>query len=380
MSGVNEYTYNAEDVRIRNLCGSDETIYTYNTNCKLSQLLMKTTNGIVTKYVYGLGLIGEEKQGCFKTYHFDYRGSTVAITNESGCITDTFEYDTYGKLIFRTGSTFVIFGYNGRDGVVTDRNGLIYMRARYYSPEHRRFVNADIVKGEITNAITLNRYAYANGNPVSNVDPFGLVVDERGSNYKNQSSQTLTIDLQKFLDEYFVGKTTTEVFLDDNMREALLEALKHAIRTEPRPNNIAPGTWAKQVQKDLQWADDILGPSSKFAKGLKVVPFVSAIVDTGTGIYENYQNGVDEQRIMSDSVVDLGFSVTGTILSTAVAGFTTGFLVGSVAPGVGNLIGALVGLGTSIGFYFVTEVSEYKDKSMVEWAKEGLDWVYDKLF
>ena len=64
--------------------------------------------------------------------------------------------------------------YNGRDGVVTDDNGLIYMRARYYSPELRRFVNADIIAGEITNAITLNRYAYANGNPVSFVDPLGL--------------------------------------------------------------------------------------------------------------------------------------------------------------------------------------------------------------
>ena len=69
--------------------------------------------------------------------------------------------------------------YNGRDGVVTDDNGLIYMRARYYSPELRRFVNADIIAGKITNAITLNRYAYANGNPVSNVDPFGLSA-ERG--------------------------------------------------------------------------------------------------------------------------------------------------------------------------------------------------------
>ena len=48
------------------------------------------------------------------------------------------------------------------------------MRARYYSPELRRFINADIIAGEISNAITLNRYAYANGNPVSNVDPFGL--------------------------------------------------------------------------------------------------------------------------------------------------------------------------------------------------------------
>ena len=86
----------------------------------------------------------------------------------------------HGKVTERTGSTFVIFGYNGRDGVVTDRNGLLYMRARYYSPEHRRFVNADVIPGEISNAITLNRYAYANGNPVSNVDPFGLSA-ERGS-------------------------------------------------------------------------------------------------------------------------------------------------------------------------------------------------------
>ena len=48
------------------------------------------------------------------------------------------------------------------------------MRARYYSPDMRRFVNADIVAGQISNAVTLNRFAYANGNPVSFVDPFGL--------------------------------------------------------------------------------------------------------------------------------------------------------------------------------------------------------------
>ena len=175
-AGGHTYTYNAEDVRIRNLCSDEDTTYTYNTNAKLSMLLMKTTNGVVTKYVYGRGLIGEEVNNAFKTYHFDCRGSTIAITDASGNITDTFAYDTYGKLISRTGTNKVIFGYNGRDGVVTDDNGLIYMRARYYSPEMKRFINADIVAGGISNAITLNRFAYANGNPVSFVDPFGLSV------------------------------------------------------------------------------------------------------------------------------------------------------------------------------------------------------------
>ena len=183
-AGQNSYTYNVEDVRVRNLCGESETTYAYNTNGRLSKLLAKTTDGVITKYVYGLGLIGEETGGSFKTYHFDYRGSTAAITDINGNVTDTFEYDTYGNLVSRTGTSVVIFLYNGRDGVVTDSNGLIYMRARYYSPELKRFINADIIAGEISNAVTLNRYAYANGNPVSNIDPFGLSAERGNSNTK----------------------------------------------------------------------------------------------------------------------------------------------------------------------------------------------------
>ena len=188
-AGGHTYTYNAEDVRIRNLCSDEDTTYTYNTNAKLSMLLMKTTDGVVTKYVYGKGLIGEEVNNTFKTYHFDCRGSTIAITDASGNITDTFAYDTYGKLLSRTGTNKAIFGYNGRDGVVTDDNGLIYMRARYYSPAMKRFINADIVEGGISNAITLNRFAYANGNPVSFVDPFGLSA-ERGTSSKAKETES----------------------------------------------------------------------------------------------------------------------------------------------------------------------------------------------
>ena len=72
-AGENSYTYNAENVRVRNLCGDSETIYAYNTNGRLSQLLVKTTDGVITKYVYGLGLIGEETSDSFKTYHLCFR-------------------------------------------------------------------------------------------------------------------------------------------------------------------------------------------------------------------------------------------------------------------------------------------------------------------
>ena len=155
--GLHTYTYNVENVRISNLFDDfDDTTYVYDTRTKLNKLLMKTSEGIITKYVYGKGLIGEESDGTFKTYHFDCRGSTIAITNTSGAVIDTFTYDTYGKLLSRTGTTETPFMYDGRDGVLTDDNGLLYMRARYYSPDMRRFVNADIIAGKISNAITHN--------------------------------------------------------------------------------------------------------------------------------------------------------------------------------------------------------------------------------
>ncbi len=69
------------------------------------------------------------------------------------------------------------FLFNGLYGVMTDDNGLYYMRARFYSPEIKRFVNQDILLGNIVEGQTLNRFAFVTGNPVSFVDPFGLFAD-----------------------------------------------------------------------------------------------------------------------------------------------------------------------------------------------------------
>ncbi len=377
----------AEDVRIRNLCQDEDTTYTYDTNCKLSKLLTKTANNTTTKYVYGRGLIGEEVGSTFKTYHFDCRGSTIAITDASGNITDTFAYDTYGKQIARTGTSEVIFGYNGRDGVVTDDNGLIYMRARCYAPNMKRFVNADIVAGQLSNAITLNRFAYANGNPVSFVDPFGLS-PERGtsSNNSTELSPTIQLQLQKFLDEYYVGKTTAEALINEDILKAFYEYMRNGILNEPRPNNIGKGTWAKQVDADLKWVDDVLGANSKIAKAVDALGTIGVIIDVGVGVYENVQSGTDTQRIVTDAVVDAGVSVGGGWLAglagtgAAAAATKIGAAFGTaIAPGVGTLIGAGVGIVAGVGIYFVTEVIEINGKSAVDWVKDGVDWIVDGI-
>ncbi len=126
-----------------------------------------------TYFIYGIGLLAQESNDDYLTYHFNNIGSTVAVTNIDGEIAEKFEYGPYGELLSEN-ACGIIFLYNGEVGVATDSNGLYYMRARYYNPEIKRFVNQDVVIGSITDSPTLNRYAYVNGNPISLNDPFGL--------------------------------------------------------------------------------------------------------------------------------------------------------------------------------------------------------------
>lgn len=137
-------------------------------------MLMQVKNGVTNYYIYGPGLlyqITETASGTNTlTYHFDFRGSTIALSADSGLVTDRIEYSAYGLTTYRIGTSDTPFLFNGRFGVQTDPNGLLYMRARYYNPYLCRFVSADPAGF----AGGLNHYAYANGNPVSLLDPFGL--------------------------------------------------------------------------------------------------------------------------------------------------------------------------------------------------------------
>ncbi|MCR8845337.1 polymorphic toxin-type HINT domain-containing protein [Paenibacillus sp. SC116] len=179
-AGGVKYGYNSDNIRTSVSANGVTTKYVVNPEAMLSQVLMETNEQgqAQTYYVYGLGLIGrEDTSGGYATYHYDRRGSTKALTNLVGEVTDTYTYGYYGEALGHKGVTEQPFRYNGRDGVMTDSNGLYQMRARYYHPELKRFVNRDIVRGSIDQSQTLNRFAYVNGNPISYIDPFGLSRD-----------------------------------------------------------------------------------------------------------------------------------------------------------------------------------------------------------
>ena len=88
-----------------------------------------------------IGLLYEVDESDTATYyHFDQSGSTIALTDAGGAVTDRFEYSSYGVPTHRTGTTDTPFQYNGKYNIITDENGLLHMRTRYYSPELLRSV------------------------------------------------------------------------------------------------------------------------------------------------------------------------------------------------------------------------------------------------
>ena len=135
---VDETTY-PYDARNRLIQAGVETDYVINPHAGLTEVLQAKKGNKVTQYIYGTGLIMQVTGGEYATYHYDFRGSTVTITDGKGKVTDTFTYSPYGKLLGRTCKTETPLLFNG----------LYCMRARYYNSTVMRFINQDVVQGKL---------------------------------------------------------------------------------------------------------------------------------------------------------------------------------------------------------------------------------------
>lgn len=158
--------------------------YLYTKNSSLQNVLIRTqrdhSNQVLstTYYVYGAGLEmevsvqldgeGQEVEKV-KYYHYDNIGSTVAMTDSTGKVSDRFSYEPWGLSYHTLGSSDSPFRYVGKYGVQTDSSKLLYMRARYYNPLTMRFINADPSGFDGG----MNWYLYGNGNPLRFIDISG---------------------------------------------------------------------------------------------------------------------------------------------------------------------------------------------------------------
>jgi RHS repeat-associated protein len=142
-----------------------------------AQVVEELVNGQVQRvYTYGQALLSQRQliAGSWVTSHYGYDGSgnVRVLTNGAGAVTDTFDYDAYGNLLGRTGTTPNSYLYRGQQ---FDADlGVYYLRARYYSPQRGRFLTRDTFDGNPAEPRSLHKYLYAQADPINQLDASGF--------------------------------------------------------------------------------------------------------------------------------------------------------------------------------------------------------------
>jgi RHS repeat-associated protein len=121
------------------------------------------------RFVYGPGGLPIEqvaRDGTATWIHADLTGSVRALTDETGAVVATFDWDAFGMPVASTGSATTRLGFHG--DWTDPGTGLQYLHARVYDPTTGQFLTIDPA---VTS--THHAYAFAAGDPLAFADPTG---------------------------------------------------------------------------------------------------------------------------------------------------------------------------------------------------------------
>jgi RHS repeat-associated protein len=223
-------------------------------NSDLTQVLSDGTND----YIYGVGRIAQVNATGTEYFLGDALGSVRQMTDAAGTVTLAKSYQPYGEVASSAGSSATNYGFTGE---MTDpTTGLVYLRARHYDPNAGRFLNRDTWQGNYNKPLSLNRWNYAEGNPIKFSDPSGHWVYDRGGavtyamNWDHQAGLDPTYDFSSNADNMDLSNQCTlfasSVLYHANVRDT---------RADPNPEKKVGGTdlnpayWDINILMNYKW-------------------------------------------------------------------------------------------------------------------------------
>jgi RHS repeat-associated protein len=132
---------------------------------------MTSSGSVVADYADSPAIdepLAQVRGGTTSFYEQDGLASVTSLSNGTGTISNTYTYDSFGKLTASTGAVTNPFQYTGRE--FDSETGIYGYRARYYDQNVGRFIGEDPIRFKAGP----NFYEYVKGNPVALKDAYGL--------------------------------------------------------------------------------------------------------------------------------------------------------------------------------------------------------------
>jgi RHS repeat-associated protein len=138
-------------------------------------LVEKRGTSVIIYYTYDVdgSLLSMNYNGNEYFFITNLLGDVIELIDINGNSVAKYKYDSWGNIIYQTGSMADENPYRYRGYRYDSETGWYYLESRYYNPKIGRFISADGILGEITNIQSHNLYSYAYNNPTMNVDQNG---------------------------------------------------------------------------------------------------------------------------------------------------------------------------------------------------------------
>ncbi|MHB9053631.1 MAG: RHS repeat-associated core domain-containing protein, partial [Thermoleophilia bacterium] len=189
-SSVNYY-YDALGRRISRAEGTNTASYHHGAKGDLADYETNGAGSLSAAYQRGAdGLTSRTDYSGTPTtsyYLYNPHGDTSALTDQSGAVTGTYRYDSFGNPI---GANTLTDGYTGKWQREKDSStGIIRMGVREYDPASGRLTSADQLQGTPTDPQQRNRYSYVGNDPLTRYDLSGMYW---GESYVNAAEGALS--------------------------------------------------------------------------------------------------------------------------------------------------------------------------------------------